>query len=145
MFQIAAKIDGAGVEMSNICCFDPTVVMARLRRHFPEVETNPEDFAWRAYDFFKEQGAGDGIEGAVRVAASDARRRGPIWTFSLPIKDRPPVRGRAERYDVSIWSDEPIPEPLRSRFISFLEELRFAPCVSIKSVRLLKGNKECPA
>jgi hypothetical protein len=141
MFIISASVPGAGMDSSVVGCFDPTVVIARLRKAFPDVEVIPQDFAWKDYDSFRQRGA---VEGAVRIAENDARRRGPIWTFRMPQPGRPPIRGRAERYDVSLWSDEPVPEPLRSQFIEFLAELRFAPCVSIKSVRL-EGNEEYPA
>jgi hypothetical protein len=141
MFEISANITGGGLKMSNICCFDPTVVVVRLREAFPDVEIVPEDMAWRYYDHFKRRGA---VEGAVRIAENDARRRGPIWTFRLPVSGGQPIRGRAERYDVTIRSEQEIPEPLGSRFIAFLEELRFAPCVSVKSIRW-EGNEEFPA
>jgi hypothetical protein len=141
MFQISASVSGAGMDSSVVCCFDPTIVVVRLRRTFPEVEVVPQDFAWRDYDSFKQRGA---VEGAVRIAESDARRRGPIWTFRLPASQGQAIRGRAERYDVSIWSNAPVPEPLRSRFLEFLEGLRFAACVSVKSVRI-EGNDEFPA
>ena len=143
MFMISAKVDGAGMDSKVICCFDPTIVIVRLRRAFPDVEIIPHDFAWRDYDAFKQRGAVEGDK-ALRIAEHDARRRGPIWTFRLPAPGRPPICGRAERYDVSIWSEEPVPEPLRSRFIEFLEGLRFADCVSVESVRL-EGNDRFPA
>jgi hypothetical protein len=82
--------------------------------------------------------------GALQIAKNDAYRRGPIWTFHLPNGSAPPIRGKSERYEVRIWSDEPIPEPLRSRLIAFLEELRFSSCVEIRSVRDV-GDDELPA
>src|SRR5687768_1931780 len=133
MFEISAKVSGGGLDPNIVCCFDPTIVVVRLRKAFPEVEVIPQDFAWRDYDAFKQRGA---VEGAVRVAENDARRRGPIWAFRFPVPDALPICGRAERYQVSIFSDVPVPEPLRTRFLAFLEELRFAPLVSVKSVKL---------
>jgi hypothetical protein len=141
VFVISASVVGHGMDKNIVCCFDPTIVIVRLREAFPEVEVVPKDFAWRDYDAFRQRGV---VEGAVRIAENDARRRGPIWTFRLPVPGKQPIRGRAERYDVSIWSEEPIPEPLRSRFIGFLQELRFAPCVEVKSVQF-KGNDQYPA
>jgi hypothetical protein len=138
MFVISATIAGGGLEKSNICCFDPTIVVVRLREAFADVEIIAEDMAWRDYDHFKARGV---VEGAVRVAENDARRRGPVWCFRFPVPGKQPIQGRAERYDVTISSKEEIPEPLRSRFIAFLEGLRFAPCVSVRSVRL-EGNEE---
>lgn len=141
MFEISATVAGHGMDMDVVCCFDPTIIVARLRKSFPAVEIIPQDFAWRDYDAFKQRGA---VEGAVRIAENDARRRGPIWTFRLPVPGRASIRGRAERYVVSIWSEETVPEPLRTRFIQFLEDLRFGPWVRVKSVRL-EGNEEIPA
>ncbi|MGI8978450.1 MAG: hypothetical protein ACR2FY_04430 [Pirellulaceae bacterium] len=147
MFTISASVTGAGMDSGIVGCFDPTVVIARLRRAFPDVEVIPQDFAWRDYDAFLQRGALEGasaVAGAMRIAEIDARRRGPIWTFRFPLPGRPPICGRAERYDVSIWSDDPVPEPLRSQFIEFLEGLRFAPFVNVTSVRL-EGNDQYPA
>jgi hypothetical protein len=143
MFRISASVNGAGTDSNVVCCFDPTMVIVRLRRVFPDVEVIPQDFAWRDYDAFKQRGLVEG-DGALRIAENDARRRGPIWTFRLPAPGQPPICGRAERYDVSIWSEQPLPEPLRSRFLEFLEGLRFADCVSVESVRL-EGNNSYPA
>jgi hypothetical protein len=141
MFTISASIPEGGFDKAIVCCFDPTIVIARLRDAFPEVEIIPQDFAWRDYDTFKQHGLS---EGAMRIAANDARRRGPIWRFRLPVAGGPPLPGRAERYDVTLFSEEPIPEPLRSRFLAFLEGLRFAPCVEIQSVQCV-DNDEFPA
>lgn len=141
MYEISANVAGGGLDKNVVCCFDPTIVVLRLRDAFPDIEIIPEDFAWKDYESFKNRGA---VEGAVGIAENDARRRGPIWAFHLPVPGKISIGGRAERYHVSIFSDEPVPEPLRSRFIAFLQELRFAPCVIVKSVRL-EGNDEFPA
>lgn len=141
MFILSAEICGDGLDPAVVCCFDPTMVIARLRAAIPEVEVVPQDFAWRDYDAFKRH---DVVESAVSSAQRDAWRRGPIWTFRLPAPDGPEMRGRAERYDVTIFCESPIPEPLKSRFLAFLEGLRFAPCVRVKAVRL-EDNDEFPA
>jgi hypothetical protein len=140
MYEVAAKIPGFGTELHNIGCFDPTIIICRLRKSFPEAVVNPEDFAWRDYDSFRRRGA---IDGAVRIAESDARRRGPIWTFTIPTGPERVVRGKAERYVVSIFDTEPIPADLKSRFLSFLEELKFAPFVEVSSIRI-EGNEIYP-
>src|SRR5437868_2704387 len=132
LFEISASVTGGGFDPNVVCCFDPTIVIARLRQAFPEVEVISQDFAWRDYDAFKQRGV---VDGAVRVAENDARRRGPAWKFQLPVPGRAAICGLAERYGVRLLSEAPIPEPLRSRFIAFLEELRFAPCVTVRSVR----------
>lgn len=141
MFLISANVAGNGMDAAVVGCFDPTVVVVRLKQAFPEVEVIPEDFAWRHYDAFKRRGA---VDGAIRIAENDARRRGPIWTFRFPTSGKEPIKGRAERYIIEIMSDEPIPEPLRTRFIAFLNELKFAHFVTVKSVKL-NGNTESPA
>jgi hypothetical protein len=41
-------------------------------------------------------------------------------------------------------SKSPFPEPLRSRLVEFVKGLRFAPCVSVKCVRI-EDNDEYPA
>lgn len=138
MFILSADIDHDDTEV--ICCFDPTVVVVRFQRLFPEAEVIPQDFAWRDYDLFKQRGV---VDGAVRVAENDARRRGPIWLFRLPLPNGTKARGKAERYEVRLSSDEPFPEPLKSSLLEFLEGLRFAPCVRVRSVRL-EGNDEFP-
>ena len=142
MYMISAKIKVGGMDLDVVCSFDPTIVIVRLNKAFADsVEINQRDFAWKDYDAFKMRGV---VEGAIRIAENDARRRGPIWTFQFRVPSPSLIRGRAERYDVSIWSDDPIPEPLRSDFLSFLNELRFCPFVTVKSVRL-DGNNEFPA
>jgi hypothetical protein len=141
MFEISATVSGFGLDPNVFCCFDPTVVIARLRKAFPEVEVLPQDFAWRDFDAFRQHGV---VGEAVRIAENDARRRGPLWVFRLPVPGKPAIRGAAERYCVRIFNEEPIPEPLRSRFLAFLEGLRFAPCVGVKSVRV-EDNDELPA
>jgi hypothetical protein len=104
---------------------------------------DPQDYAWRDFDLFVQHGLVD-ESGALGVAARDARRRGPVWLFRLPAAGEGTIRGKAERHCVSFSSESPFPEPLRSRLVEFVEGLRFAPCVSVKCVRL-EGNDEYPA
>jgi hypothetical protein len=132
MYVISAHVAGFGCDKRIVCCFDPSVVVVRLREAFPEMEIVPEEIAWRDHNLMKQHGS---TEGAMQIARNDAYRRGPIWLFRLPNGSGPPIHGKSERYDVRIWSDEPIPELLRSRMLAFLEELRFSSCVEIKSVR----------
>jgi hypothetical protein len=140
MFIISANIRGYGCDKSVVCSFDPSIVITRLREAFPEAQVSDEDRAWRDYEALKERGA---ITNALQIAERDAYRRGPIWTFHLPAPGQPMIRGTAERYVVKVSSHEPIPEPLRSAFLAFLEQLKFSPHVSIKSVRI-EGNDEHP-
>jgi hypothetical protein len=141
MFEIRARVQGGGFDEAVVGCFDPTVVIVRLRKAFPEVTVDQEDFAWKYHDAFKRRGV---VDGAVRIAECDARRRGPIWRFHLPMGNGRNVTGWAERYSIRILDEEPIPEPVQTRFLAFLEELRFSPAVEVASVRI-EGNDEYPA
>jgi hypothetical protein len=143
VFIISAAIEGGVDDPEVVCAFDPNKVVFRLRRLFPGLEVDPQDYAWRDFDLFTQRGLVD-ESGALGVAARDARRRGPIWLFRLPAEGEVAIRGKAERHDVSFTSKSPFPEPLRSRLIEFVEGLRFAPCVSVNCVRL-EGNTESPA
>jgi hypothetical protein len=121
-YEIVAEITGGGMEKTIVGCFDPTTVIVRLMESFPEVTVGLEDLGWRDFDGFKQRGA---VEGAIRIAENDARRRGPIWAFRMRTDTKQVITGHAERYYVSLSSEEPIPEPLKSRFVAFLESLRF--------------------
>ena len=142
MFLIAAEIEGGFDNPDVFCAFDPNKVVFRLRQLFPDLEVDPQDYAWRDFDLFTRHGLVD-ESGALGVAARDARRRGPVWLFRLPPGDRA-IRGKAERHFVSFSSESPFPEPLRSRLIAFVEGLRFAPCVRVKCVGV-EDNDEFPA
>lgn len=129
MVRITAEIEGFGVETSVVCCFDPTVVIARLREVFPELIVSPLDSSWKNYVGLSQIDAGTA---ALRIAENDARRRGPIWLFELPVFGGVAIRGKAERYVVCFQSDHPIHEPYLSRIVGFMEELKFASCVELK-------------
>ena len=137
MFQIAARINS---ENDAVGCFDPTKVILRLMDEIPETIVCIEDYGWRDYDHFKQRSAYDG---AIRVAESDARRRAPIYIFRFRTANSQIIKGHAERYIVSIRSDDEIPHDLQQRFILFLNSLRIDP-IEIKSVRL-ENNDEFPA
>jgi hypothetical protein len=142
VYRIVASIEGGFDDPDVICAFDPTKVVARLRDEFPGLQIDPKDYAWRDHDLFLRMGPpSDGVTG---VAMRDAQRRGPVWMFRLPDEGGALVRGRAERHFTCFDSEEPFPEPLRSRLLRFVEGLRFAPCVRVKCVRI-EGNDEYPA
>ena len=140
MFEIAATIDGGGMDKGIICCFDPSVVRWRLREAFPDARLDPKDYAWKDFEHFSSV---NDQSGAIDVAERDALRRGPIFRFSLPRENGPLVHGIVERYIVHIDSDEPFPPSIRAGFLAFLEQLRFAPCVKIKCIRF-EGGREIP-
>ena len=136
VYKIAAEVPGCGTEIDVVGCFDPTVVIARLRRAFPdEVEVDPEDQGWKDYKAMLRLG---GYEPALRTAERDAQRRAPIRLFRFPTGTEQVVYGKAERYHVSIWSEQPIPEPLKSRFLEFLRGLEFLS-PTVRSERI-EGN-----
>ncbi len=143
MFEISATIDGGFGDPDVLCAFDPTKVVARLRREFPGTEVDSQDYAWRVFDQFVQRGLVD-ESGTLGVAARDARRRGPIWLFRVRSDDGACVRGGAERHRVWFYNDDPFPEPLRSKLLAFVDGLRFAPCVSVKCARV-EDNDESPA
>jgi hypothetical protein len=143
VFRIAASIDGGFDDPEVLCAFDPNKVVARLRGLFPGLEVDSRDHAWRDFDFFAQHGMVD-ESGALGIAARDARRRGPVWRFRVPVASGGHVQGQAERHFVWFMSQTPFPEPLRSQLIEFVEGLRFAPCVSVKCVRV-EENDEYPA
>jgi hypothetical protein len=122
-------------------CFDPTRVVARLREEFPEIEVDPRDHSQKDIETFK---LIDNAGSALRVAEADARRRGPIWSITLPLDEGRELKGHAARYYVCLRDDRPIPEPMRSRLLAFLNGLRFAEYVEVSSVRV-EGSKESPA
>jgi hypothetical protein len=140
MYKVAAEIPGFGVSLENVGCFDPTVVVARLKKAIPEVVVRP-NIAWKDYDSFREHGA---PEGALLIAINDAMRRGPNWSFDIPTAAGRMIHGNAERYVVRICDSEPIPEDLKTRFLAFLETIRFAPFVQVSSIRI-DGNEDYPA
>jgi hypothetical protein len=140
VYEISANIEGGFDDPDVVCAFDPTKVVVRLRLAFPGADMDPKDYAWRDYDGFLRMGHADEA-GILGVAARDARRRGPLWLFRVPAPGGGWVKGSAERHMVRFHDQAPIPEPLRSRLLGFVEGLRFAPCVTMKCVRT-EGNDE---
>lgn len=135
MYHIKARVSGGGRDRSVFCCFDPTIVIAVLEARFPDAKIG-DDLAWKDYAYFtRSDTPTQGEIGAAHIAKNDALRRGPVWPFELPDPSGGVIRGAAERYRVGISSERPIPEPLRSEFLQFLEQLRFADVVTVESIR----------
>lgn len=139
MYLISARIKGGGGDPQIFYCFDPTIVVQRLRNTFPDLEVDPDDFSQRDCKHFETHGEAK----CAQIAENDSRRRGPIWVFRLHGPGHCVVTGHAERYVVEVVSDAPIPEPLRSNFLSFLEGIKFNDNVSVESVKLV-DNKRYP-
>lgn len=93
MFIIDAEIEGGFDDPDVVCAFDPNKVVARLRQLFPDLEVDQRDHAWRDFDLFVQHGLVD-ESGALGVAARDARRRGPVWRFRVPVADGVACKGR---------------------------------------------------
>jgi hypothetical protein len=126
VFEITANIAGG----RGFWCFDPTVIVVRLRDLFPDIEIDPQDYAWRDYDAFKQRGD---TSGAIQVAENDAQQRGPLWLFRIPIPGQPALSGSVERYRFRISTDEPFQEAIKLRLITFLEGLQCKPEVEIRT------------
>lgn len=123
-FEVAASFPGGGMREDVPCCFDPRIVMFRLRDEFGDlVESEFKDVSWDAHDRFLEIGA---VEGAIRSARNDGMRRGPNFPFKIRWEGET-YQGNAERYVVRLSSPKPIPEALRRRFRAFLEKLTIVP------------------
>ncbi len=134
LYEIAARI--VDDDPDAVGCFDPTKVVVRIRDEIPGVTVCIHDYAWRDYDDFV---SGAAYEGAIRVAENDARRRGPIFIFRVRSDANQVIKGAAERYSVGIWSEHPIPESTKSRFLALLNTFKLGG-VSVRSVKIV-GNE----
>lgn len=132
LFIVSAKIEYAS---DSVICFDPNKIVFRLMEEFPEIIVCYEDYGWRDYDLFKRRGA---YEGAIRTAENDARRRAPIYIFRFRNLNGQIIRGKAERYFITIQSDKNIPAELKQRLLSFFDSLKIEE-IEIDSYRL-EGN-----
>ena len=100
---------------------DPTLVVSRLQRELSRVVICNHDYAWKDYDSFRSRS--DVAERAIRVAESDARRRGPIWVFRI-YSESFVVAGAVERRRCMIYrKGGTLPEGLKQEFLAFLRSL----------------------
>ena len=134
MFIISAKID---FDSDGVICFDSNKIIFRLMEEFPEIIVCLEDYGWRDYDIFKQRGAN---EGAIRVAENDARRRAPIYVFSFRNSNGQKIKGHAERYIISVRSNEKIPSDLKQRLLSFFNSLKVG-IIEVDSFRLENNDR----
>lgn len=142
-YIIRATIERGSSDLEVVAAFDPTIVAVRVQREFPDAELDPTDYAWRMLNACRRHGSVDEFGKVFDLEASDARRRGPIRLFRIPAPKGDWIRGSAERHRVWFHDEKPIPEPLRSRLLDFVERLRFAPCVTVQSVCWV-GDEELP-
>ncbi len=136
MFIISAKIEW---DSDSVICFDSNKIIYNLMEEFPEIIVCLEDYGWRITIYFKRRGA---YEGAIRTAKNDARRRAPIYIFRFRNSNGQIIKGKAERYFITINSDKRIPAELKQKLLSFFESLKFGS-VEIDSYRL-EGNDHFP-
>ncbi len=122
-FEIGARIDHLS---DGVGCFDPIQVMCRMRLSFPELVEESRDYLLETYEGLRRI-AGDGSEGALRIAARDMQERGPKILFRIPLPDGRSIKGTAERYCVFVFSSEDFPEDFRHRFTRFLHDLHLQP------------------
>lgn len=133
LYEVSAQFPGGGMNQGVACCFDPSIVVTRLKDAFGEdVDVDTTEYGWKDYKYFLSIGA---VE-ALQIAENDARRRAPIYKFRFPKHDS--VCGVAERYSVRIWSEKTIPEPIKFRFLDFLHGLPLVQ-YEVRSVRI-DGN-----
>lgn len=96
------------------------------------------DYAWANYDYFASRAE---YTGALRVAENDARRRGPIFIFRVRTENDQIIKGAAERYRVHINSEQPIPEPIKSQFLTLFNSFNLGD-TSVRSVKIVGNSFE---
>lgn len=136
LFIVSAKIE---YDSDSVICFDPNKIVFRLMEEFPEIIVCFEDYSWRDHDLFKRRGA---YEGAIRTAENDARRRAPIYIFRFRNSDEQIIKGKAERYFITIKSNKKIPTKLKQRLLLFFDSFKIKE-VEIDSYRV-EGNNHFP-
>ena len=110
MKEIQGKMAGGGFShedaMQSVCCFDPKMVLVHLKEEFGEAFLiDLTDYAWKDWKMFLRM---NDVESAMKVAESDALRRGPIYKFVIS-ENGVKVKGHVERYYIVLRSDKTIP------------------------------------
>jgi len=136
IYKISASIDDS--IHNSVGCFDPTRIVVRIRDEIPGVTLCIHDYAWADYDSFVSRA---GCAGAIRVAENDARRRGPIFIFRVRTETNQVIKGAAERYWVCINSESPIPEPIKSQFLTLFNSFKLGS-MSVRSQRIVGNSVE---
>lgn len=136
IYEIAARIDDD--VQDAVGCFDPTRIVVRIRDEIPGITVCIYDYAWANYDYFASRAE---YTGALRVAENDARRRGPIFIFRVRTENDQIIKGAAERYRVHINSEQPIPEPIKSQFLTLFNSFNLGD-TSVRSVKIVGNSFE---
>ena len=104
-------------------CFDPAGLLDGLVREFgTDVTVCLEDAMQKRVDWMREH---DRKSAALESALNDAHHRGPCWSFRVRTGTDQIIIGQAERYYAALRSEQPIPEPLATRFMRVADQLRF--------------------
>ena len=137
MFVISAVVPEGRIKPKSIFCFDPTIVVERLRELLDdEIEITEPDYTARVCDEFQRMNVSPRT---MRVAENDDRRRGPVIGFRINSDSGMTICGQAERYYVHLSCEAPIPEPIKSIFLSFFREVEG---ISLKTESyFLDGNE----
>lgn len=121
MFVISAVVPEGRINPKSIFCFDPTIVVERLRELLDdEIEITEPDYTARLCDEFQRMNVSPRT---MRVAENDDRRRGPVIVFRINSDSGMAIRGHAERYTVRLSCDAPIPERIKSKVLSFFRDV----------------------
>lgn len=124
--------------VDSLHTLDPFRILDQLVKAIPGVTVCVGDQAQALVEGLRDAGA---VDGAIRVAQADARRRGPMWAFRIQSGDEA-IPGGVERRRLSIHrDDQDIPAELKSRFLAFLEDLEI-PDAKVESYSLDGNTRE---
>ena len=121
----------ADLQFDSVSTFDPVVVLAKFRSHFPTTIVCLYDYARKDIELFS---AMDVSQRALEAAERAAQRRGPAWLFRV-YWQQVPIAGRIERRALSLTREEgPIPKDLEHSFREFVSSLGWvAPTIETRS------------
>jgi hypothetical protein len=102
---------------------DPDAVVRELRAQFPEAQVLPEDrLAAQAEKAERAlaQAPGEHNGQIVGTLRRNARLSGPQYSFELPSEGGRLIKGYVQRYVIVFLLDEPLPDVMRHRLVTFL-------------------------
>jgi hypothetical protein len=123
---IEAKVPRTG---KGVGCFDPLAVLLRMADVFgQDLEYDLVDTSVERYEQAIQTAALLGKQADFPPVISAARvmqEQGPRYQFRLRIGPEAIVNGMVDRYSVQVLcaTEDDFPEPMRERFIEFLESL----------------------
>lgn len=106
--------------------FDPDAVIRKVGAHFPEATVAPGDqLALRAQhaESVAPQLSPEGASTVVETLRRNARSYGPACAFTIPLPEGDFVRGLARSVNVQFLFNDPLPEEMRERLVTFLKSL----------------------